>query len=295
MQLGQTEDETRMAWENMGSLPWYQPVRAVEPSATTVLAEHPTDYCANGRTKQPLIAVRQYGRGEVVYVAFNELWRLRRLYGEKYYRNFWGPLIKRLGLSHALGQQKRFVVHTDRKEYQADDKVLLSVEAYDVDFNPLSEDDVLKQTGQKTLEYELTLPAAGGDGPAEKRATVALSRPGVFEARLPVFEAGEYTLRVRDPVTGKPSDPIHFQVASLSAERRSPTRNVTVQTSLATETGGRAYELDTLNNFLTDFDPPSLTERTVDIRPLWSTWPCFGLLMLLALGEWWARKMSNMA
>ena len=91
MNLGQTEEETQMAWENLGRLPWYQPVQSVEPSATIVLAEHPTDTCVNGRTKQPLIAVRKYGRGEVVYIGFNEMWRLRKLYGEKYYRNFWGP------------------------------------------------------------------------------------------------------------------------------------------------------------------------------------------------------------
>src|SRR5690606_23082136 len=123
-------------------------------------------------------AVRQYGRGEVVYVAFNEMWRLRRLYGEKYYRNFWGPLIKRLGLSHALGQQKRFVVRTDRKEYQADDKVLLTVEAYDEDFNPLSEEEVEKRTQQKSLEYELRLPGPGGATSSTKQqARVSLLRP----------------------------------------------------------------------------------------------------------------------
>ena len=32
-----------------------------------MLAEHPTATCANGK-KQPLIAIRQYGRGEVVYL-----------------------------------------------------------------------------------------------------------------------------------------------------------------------------------------------------------------------------------
>ncbi len=295
MQLGQTPDETAMAWENMGRLPWYQPVQSVEPSATTVLAEHPTDTCINGKTKQPLIAIRQYGRGEVIYIAFDEMWRLRRLYGEKYYRNFWGPLIKRLGLSHALGRQKRFVTRTDRKEYQADDKVLLTVEAYDEDFNPLGEAEVEKRTQQKSLEYEIRLPGPGSSTSSVKQqARVSLLRPGVFETRIPVFQAGEYSVRVRDPITGKYADPIHFQVTSLSAERRSAVRDSTVQNRLADLTGGRAYELTDVNNLLTDFSPPALTERTVDIRPLWSTWPSFALLMVLMLGEWWVRKMVNL-
>lgn len=296
MQLGGDEDETELAWGNLGRVPWYQPVQAVEPSATTVLAEHPTDTCVNGRTKQPLIAVRRYGRGEVVYIAFNEMWRLRRRYGEKYYRNFWGPLIKRLGLSHALGQQKRFVVRTDRKEYQADDKLLLTVEAYDQDFNPLSEEDIEKHAQQRSLEYELLPPESARDSRAsDTQGTVTMLRPGVFEARIPVFHSGEYAVRVRDPIAEGWSDAVHFQVTSVSAERRSPVRNVAVQESLARETGGRGYELETADEFLSDFTPPTLTERTTDIRPLWSTWPCFALLIVLMLGEWWARKMTNLA
>lgn len=295
MKLGATEEETLMAWNNLGRLPWYQPVQSVEPSATTVLAEHPTDFCINGKSKQPLIAIRQYGRGEVVYVAFNEMWRLRRLYGEKYYRNFWGPLIKRLGLSHALGQQKRFVTRTDRKEYQADEKVLLTVEAYDEDFNPLTEELVEKRTQQKSLEYELRLPGPGGaTGTTKQQARVSLLRPGVFETRIPVFQAGEYSIRVNDPITGKPSDPIHFQVTSLSAERRSAVRDVAVQNRLADITGGKAYDLTNVNDLLKDFSPAAITERTVDIRPLWSTWPCFALLIVLMLGEWWGRKIVNL-
>ena len=270
-------------------------MQSVEPSATTVLAEHPTDTCINGKTKQPLIAVRQYGRGEVVYIAFNEMWRLRRLYGEKYYRNFWGPLIKRLGLSHALGQQKRFVSRTDRKEYQADDKVLLTVEAYDEDFNPLTEEEIEKRSQQKSLEYELRLPGPGSStATVKQQARVSLLRPGVFETRIPVFQAGEYSIRVRDPITGKYADPIHFQVASLSAERRSAVRDSTVQHRLADLSGGQAYELTNVNNILKDFSPTTLTERTLDIRQLWSTWPCFALLILLMLGEWWCRKLVNL-
>ena len=295
MHLGETEEETRMAWENLGRLPWYQPVQSVEPSATTVLAEHPTDTCINGKTKQPLIAIRKYGRGEVVYIAFNEMWRLRRLYGEKYYRNFWGPLIKRLGLSHALGQQKRFVARTDRKEYQADDKVLLTVEAYDEDFNPLTEEQVEKRIQQKSLEFELRLPGPGGStGTVKQVARVSLLRPGVFETRIPVFQAGEYSVRVLDPITGKVADPIHFQVTSLSAERRSAVRDTAVQNRLADITGGKAYDLTTVDDLLKDFSSASITERTIDIRPLWSTWPAFAVLMLLMLGEWWGRKMVNL-
>ena len=80
MQLGagSTLPEMQKAWDSMGPLPWYQPAEGIHPAAT-VLAEHPTATCGapgapgHGRSS-PLIAIRQYGRGEVVYVAFNESW-----------------------------------------------------------------------------------------------------------------------------------------------------------------------------------------------------------------------------
>ncbi len=129
MRLGRNARENEKAWDNLGPLSWYQPVERLHPLATA-LAEHPTDACVDGKTRQPLVAVGNYGRGEVVYLGFNETWRLRRRFGEQYYRQLWGQLIHRLALRHALGTQKRFVVRTDRRRYQGDDQVLLTVEAY---------------------------------------------------------------------------------------------------------------------------------------------------------------------
>jgi hypothetical protein len=151
MQLGKDAAENRKAWENLGPLPWYQPVSRLHPLGTA-LAVHPRDTCSDGKTPQPLIAIRRYGRGEVVYLGFDETWRLRRKYGELYYRQFWGQMIHRLGLSHTLGSQKRFVVRTDRSQYQVDDKVVLTVEAYDANFEPLGSDKSPdhKLTGERT-------------------------------------------------------------------------------------------------------------------------------------------------
>ena len=290
MKLGRNAGENRVAWQNLGRLPWYQPVKRVDTTATTVLAQHPTEMCVDGKTPQPLVAIRKYGRGEVVYIGFNEMWRLRRKHGERHYRQFWAQMIHRLGLSHALGSQKRFVVRTDRQQYQADDKVLLSVEAYDKDFERLSEDDV----PDKTLQAEFVRPGRGSDGTSNvSNLAIAQTKLGLFEAQIPVFEPGEYRVKVSDPVTSEISE-VNFRVASVSVERRSAVRNFSEQQRIAIETGGKSYELDTVGSLLKDFDPPRLTETTVEIEPLWSSWLWFGAVVLLMLGEWFARKIVNL-
>ena len=113
MQLAESAAEDNAAWDNLGKLPWYQSVAGVHEHAQ-VLAEHPTDLCDDGKTRQPLIAIRPYGRGQVVYVGLNEMWRMRKRYGDRYYQRFWAQLIYRLGMSHAVGAEKQFVAEFDR-------------------------------------------------------------------------------------------------------------------------------------------------------------------------------------
>jgi len=289
MQLGGNEAENIKAWENLGRLPWYQPVSRLHPYGTAV-AVHPTDTTVDLKSPQPLIAIRRYGKGEVVYVGFNETWRLRRKYGEEYYRQFWGQMIHRLGLSHALGSQKRFVVRTDRQQYQADDKVVLTVEAYDANFEPLTED----RFPQKALTGEVVRPVRAADGSETVQPlSIAQLREGIFETRIPVFDGGEYRVRVNDPVTGERSE-VFFQVTSLSAERRSAVRNKSLQMQLAAATGGRSYELHNVADFVRDFNPSPKSETTIEVFPLWNTWLCLAVVLALMLGEWLFRKLVNL-
>ncbi len=299
MRLGADDQENRRAWDNLGKLPWYQPVSRVHPLAT-VLMEHPTDTCVDGKTPQPLIAIRRFGRGEVVYLGWNETWRLRRLYGEKFYRQFWGQLIHRLGLSHALGAQKRFVVRTDRQQYQVDDPIHVTIEAYDEDFEPLTEDDL----PERKLTGELWLPghmAAGGDvpsanpQPAEGVEPLAIPqfRPGVFETRLTALTGGEHRLRVRDPVTNDYVE-VNYQVTSLSAERRSAVRNVALQEQLAAATGGKSYTLADVDRLADEIQGLEKTESSVEVQPLWNTWLGFLTVIGLMLLEWTGRKLVNL-
>ncbi|HWC90656.1 MAG TPA: hypothetical protein VG433_13400 [Pirellulales bacterium] len=300
MHLGANSADNGRAWRDLNGLPWYQPVARVHPLAS-VLLEHPQDTCVDGRTRQPLVAIRRYGRGEVVYLAMNETWRLRRQYGETYYRQFWGQMIHRLGLSHALGSQKRFVVRTDRQQYQADDKVTLSVEAYDEDFEPLAADKL----ADHKLWAELTVPgrAAAGvsttahplAGDTQRREAVAIpeTREGLFETQIPVLVPGEHRLRVKDPIAGGTVD-VTFQVTSLSAERRSAVRNQELMDQLAAETGGASFDLTTAEQLPDEIKPHARKETMIEVLPVWNSWLAFGLLVTLLLGEWLLRKLVNL-
>src|SRR6266545_2639024 len=102
-------------------------------------------------------------------------------------------MIHRLGLSHALGSEKRFVVRADRQEYRPEEKVVLTVEAYDENFEPLSPEKL----PEGKLTGEMTVPGRnpGFAGESEPLAIPQL-REGVFEARIPVYAGGEHRVSV---------------------------------------------------------------------------------------------------
>jgi len=289
MGLGADDAENRKAWENLGPLPWYQPVARPHPQAT-VLATHPVDTCSDGRTLQPIIAIRRFGRGEVVYLGCNETWRLRRRYGELYYRQFWGQMIHRLGLSHALGSQKRFVVRTDSQRYESGDTAVVTVEAYDANFEPLGADAV----PDRVIMARLKRPDGGGDAADLEVVALPQVRTGVFEARIPLGAGGEYQLRVEDPLTRTESEAV-FNVTTLSAERRSAVRNAALQRSIASATSGEACDLVTAQDVLATISPTARPEKAVKVFPLSMTWLCLGLGLTLMIAEWALRKGANLS
>ncbi|MDP6634504.1 MAG: hypothetical protein QGG42_06380 [Phycisphaerae bacterium] len=287
MRLGDSDFENEQAWSCFRKLQWYQPSVRPHPLAT-VLAEHPRDRCVDAKTPQPLIAVRRYGKGEVVYFAFNETWRLRRLYGEKYYSQLWGQLIYRMGLSRALGSQKRFRVETDRDVYQAGQKVRVTVEAYNRDYQPLE-----LKTG--SLSAKLIAPQATGDSqPSQTTVSIPLSRDKViYETSVPVFASGLHRLLVKDPITLDEVETT-FKVSPTTAEGRSAVRNITKQRRLAEDTGGKSYELHEVATMADDVKDRDVEEYSNRRIPLWNTWLVLVLGLTLMLGEWLTRKLMNL-
>ena len=289
MRLGADDAENARAWSNLGKLPWYQPVARPHPQAE-VLLEHPTDKCADGKTPQPLIAIRPYGKGgagEVVWIGFNETWRLRRQYGEKYYRQFWSQLIYRLGMNHALGFDKRFVVRLDQEQYRAADKVTLAVEAYDQNYEPLADDNL----PDRGLIAELSVPSAAG--PQVQKFVIPMLRKGLFETRFGVYAVGNYGLRITDPITGK-VDEQRFDVTGLSAERREATRNEKLQHALAEATGGKSYDLTTVSRLPGEIRPAPVSDHQSRHVPLWTTPVWFLAVVALMLTEWLVRKLIHL-
>ena len=281
--LGDDPSQNDLAWSNMGNIPWYQPVLRAHPLAT-VLATHPTDKTVENTDLQPIIATRRYGKGEVIYIGFNETWRLRRKYGERFYRQFWGQMIYRLGLGRALGQQKRFAPSTDLTTYQTGERVTVTVEAYNRNYEHL---DVT------SLQARLLRQTAAGSQHIDD-IQIPLARDNVFfEASIPPLEAGLYRLLIMDPETNEEFE-LGFEITTASRERLDVVRNTSLQKQLGDISGGQACELYELPEILNQLEAQDIKQYTERQLPLWNTWLILVLVLIIMHTEWLARKLSNL-
>jgi len=281
--LGDDPSQNELAWSNMGNIPWYQPVLRAHPLAT-VLATHPTDKTVDNTDLQPIIATRRYGKGEVVYIGFNETWRLRRKYGERFYRQFWGQMIYRLGLGRALGQQKRFAPSTDLSTYQTGERVTVTVEAYNRNYENLD---------ATSLQARLLRQTAAGSQHIED-IQIPLARDNVFfETSIPPLEAGLYRLLIMDPETNEEFE-LGFEITTASRERLDVVRNTSLQKQLGDISGGQACELYELPEMLNQLEAQDIKQYTERQLPLWNTWLILLLVLIIMHTEWLARKLSNL-
>ncbi|MDA1049015.1 MAG: hypothetical protein O3C40_00845 [Planctomycetota bacterium] len=283
MRLADSTAEDAAAWNNLGQLPWYQPVAGVHEHAQ-VLAEHPADLCDDGKTRQPLIAIRPYGKGQVVYVGFNEMWRLRKRYGDRYYQRFWSQLIYRLGMSHAVGAEKRFVAEFDRFTYRLGEDAVFTVEAFDDEYQPLG----LSQLTEGSLVGELTVP--GAEGETTRKISIPMTRPGHLEAVIPLAAEGRYAVRITDPINGRTHERSCL-VSDVSIERRQIVRNSDLQRRIAGATGGSAYDMSEVNQMIRELVLEPAIEQEHRQTALWNTPMWFLLVVGLMLSEWTIRKL----
>ena len=163
------------------------------------------------------------------------------------------------------------------------------MEAYDSNFSPLDQQTL----GAASLEAMWYTTAPDGSDEQSRSITIPLLRSGVFEARLPLYTPGQHRLQVKDPVTGQFRE-IRFEVASVSAERRSAVRDVNLQRELAQQTGGVSYELTSADKLLNDLPHEVHTETTVRQHRLWTTPLWFIAIVGLMLGEWFFRKLIHL-
>jgi len=191
-------------------------------------------------------------------------------------------------MSHALGNDKRFVPVLGRQRYEVEDRLHLRVEAYDRNYQPLRGDDL----PGGMLDAQLLVPQPNG---ATKRRDfkVPFLQRGIFETEIQLFEPGEYRVGMLDPIEEewvfRP-----FYVTDRSAERQQVVRNTDLQDRLALQTQGESFDLREADRVAELINPSPILSTNERDHALWKSPLWFILLSGLLLTEWFIRKQAHL-
>jgi len=226
--------------------------------------------------KMPVIALQQYGLGQVMFVGTDNTWRWRKNVGDIYYTTLWGQISQRVSIQRLLGGSKRTQLTTDRQNYLSGDRVSVYARLYNVGFDPVQEASVnaiyaLKEGAQQQV---ILRPVP--------------EQPGLYRTEFIAGAPGNYEFYIeQDPGTR-----LDFAVTEPKFELGETAMNEPLLRELATMTGGVFFREENLHKL-----PETISQRTERVRSpleveLWSSPFYFLLLLSVVTAEWVLRKFS---
>jgi len=278
LRLSDKAEESKKIWNNLPPIYWDATVSRAKPGAT-VFAVDPDPKKTSRSGKMPVIAMQQYGLGQVLYVGTDNTWRWRKNAADKYHATLWGQMVLRLSLPHLLGESKKTQLSADKKKYATGDKVTVYARLYTETYEPIQEKSV-------SGSYQ----NATGRSPVGVTMRPLPEQPGLYRGEFIAPEAGTYTVSVdRDP-----KEKLTINVDQPRLELGETALNEAGLKEIAAVTKGGYFREEDLYKM-----PDSTTNKTERVKSklevdIWSSPAYFLLLLLIVTAEWIGRKIVQL-
>ena len=278
MRLSDREAESAAVWKQLPPVYWVARVSRPKPAAEVLLVD-PDPSKESRFGKMPVVAMQQYGQGQVMYVGTDNTWRWRKNVGDLYYTTLWGQVAQRMAMLHLLGGSKRTQLSTDRKSYVTSERVLVFARLRTSTSEPLPDPSVRGVFGLRT-----------GGKQTDVVLRAAPDHPGLYRGEFVAPQPGQYQFFVEQDL----NTPLDFTVTEPRFELGETAMNEALLRDLAAVTGGAFFREEDLHKL-----PETIAAKTERVKSsleveLWSS-PLYFVLMLLVLtGEWVLRKMSQL-
>lgn len=274
--LAGDDERNAQVWHLVRPMLRLPDLEGLKPAATA-LAELEHSHLGREGEPYPLLAWHRYGSGRSLFLASDQLWRLRYQRGDEHHARFWGQTIQFLTLARVMGEAKRVQIVTDAERYRAGQRVQVTAHVLGEGYEPLAVDS-----------YDVVLDRHEPEGESRTlRLEAVPGTPGVFETRF-TAEAGSY--QVHDPVQPEQATTAAFRVEQVPLEMIEPAMQEHVLRQIAERSGGRYFTVSELPALpgLMDAVPRPVTIRHE--RELWNQWWLLALLVALLGGEWFVRR-----
>ena len=279
LMLADTPEKNSYVWRHLPGFFWNAAV-AQEKAGTTVLAVHSGLKCNSGR--MPIIAVREYGNGNVLFMGIDSAWRWRKGVEDKYHYRFWGQVVRWMAhkrhLAHENGIRCFFVPETPKKNH----RVYLYATLNDRVGRPIDNSDVTvtvkPETGGRAESFSLVQEKKGW---------------GMYKGSFTPKKQGRYSVNIKAPDHNL-SISLPLDVAGVKREKIGQPMRVEIMRELAAITQGKVFTPDQLDMLIKTINAlPKQIEIEKRVQ-LWCTWWWGALILLLLSAYWVLRKLNGM-
>jgi len=265
-------------WKMLPGFYWSTGVTKSRPGSE-VLAVHSELRNQFGRI--PLLAIRDAGRGKVLFMGTDSAWRWRRGVEDKFHYRFWSQVARWMAHKRHLAEKEGIRLSYTPETPKVGDRVFLQATVLDEAGFPLEDGEVhgtiVSPTGRDE-QLELTEVDGGW---------------GVYSAEMLPQEGGPFEITIEAPEHDRQLE-TKLTVSLPKREKQGRPVNRAVLAEIASITGGESVNTDALDEVIQRISV--LPEpRLAQIRTrLWSHPGWGGAILLLLLVYWIGRKLAGL-
>lgn len=326
MNQSSSSSENEDIWNDIPEFHWRLPVKGVKPGAEVLAYAHPKKSDADSgaaaiaesiaatieenpeaamkrleemrseQNRNSLIVATQKGKGRVLVLNTDSMWRLRSKDGDQLHHRFWGQVM-RWGAGEKLRAGNTYVrIGTDQLRYGAGETVKAYVRVVDD-----------KHRGIDGLDPRLVVRDADG-GKSKGWAFYPTQREnanGFYECSFSGFtKPGTYTINLECPKAAEALGahyPVNLETRFVIVTAKQPAEEVDITATrdaaerMAKATGGKVLSPSEYVKLDEDFGGGSKQIADRVEYQLWSLPPLFILVLVLLTVEWILRKRASLA
>ena len=279
--LNEDRAVSQKTWNDLPPISISESLKSVKPGAT-VLLEGKRAGAASPAV--PLLAQQKYGRGQTLAFTATDSWRWRMKMDSKSnaHETFWRQMLRYL----VSGTPKQIEVGAQQDVYVMDDVVHVVADVRDKHYNPVNDARatarITKPSGA-TIEVPLKF--------------TSINDANVYTGEFKADELGQHgiELTANSSSLGQVGAKANVLVSDLNREYFSAAQNTDLLKRIASETGGKYYQLNDLQSLLDDltYRKTPYSERVA--KDLWDMPINFFLIVGLLSAEWFLRKREGLA
>ena len=265
-------------WKMLPGFYWSTAVTKSRPG-TEVLAMHSELRNQFGRI--PLLAIRNAGRGKVLFMGTDSAWRWRRGVEDKFHYRFWSQVARWMAHKRHLAEKEGIRLSFTPETPKVGDRVFMQATVLDEAGFPLEDGEV---------NGEIISPGGQGE---QLELTEVEGGWGVYSTEFLPQEGGAYQIKIDSPEHDRELE-TKIVVSLPKREKLGRPVNRPVLAEIASITQGESANTDNLDEIiqkisvLPEPQPAELRTR------LWSNPWWGGTILLFLVIYWTGRKLSGL-